>query len=276
MMDAPSFFLHIAAGDLAAVKHQLEASPFLIHVRNPDEKSWDELCPLHSAAKHGHLDMAKLLVERDAEVYSNPQSTYPPVIIAAWNKRQALVDYFLQEIPERANGTNKLGVTINLAARQGWADIVQKHLDADPLSVHQRGWIGDTPLHWPAHNGNVEIVEMLLEAGADIEADEINCYGGKALHWASEHEPKTVALLLKKGADVNARNTMPDPKRCGFTPLIMNASQTDDCAEVTEILLAAGADINATDAQGKTALAHALERDLERIPEVLRKHGANE
>jgi hypothetical protein len=26
-------------------------------------------------------------------------------------------------------------------------------------------------------------VTMLLDAGAEIDADEINCYGGKPLHW---------------------------------------------------------------------------------------------
>lgn len=162
----------------------------------------------------------------------------------------------------------------SLAARQDWTDIVRKHVEADPLAVHQRGWVGDTPLHWPAHNGNVEIVELLLDAGADIEADEINCYGGKPLHWASEHAPKTVELLLKRSADVNARNVKADSDFHGFTPLIMNASQRDDCAEVTELLIKAGADINAADARGKTALTHALERELKRIPEILRRRGA--
>jgi ankyrin repeat protein len=52
----------------------------------------------------------------------------------------------------------------------------------------------------------------------------------------------------------------------------MNASQKDDCAEVKELLLAAGADIDATDANGKTALGHAAV--LERIPASLRRHGA--
>jgi hypothetical protein len=33
--------------------------------------------------------------------------------------------------------------------RQGWVEIVRKHIERDPLAVHQRGWIGDTPLHWP-------------------------------------------------------------------------------------------------------------------------------
>jgi ankyrin repeat protein len=56
----------------------------------------------------------------------------------------------------------------------------------------------------------------------------------------------------------------------------MNATQRNDCSEVTELLIAAGADLNAVDATGKTALAHALERGLTRITAVLRRHGAKE
>jgi ankyrin repeat protein len=115
---------------------------------------------------------------------------------------------------------------------------------------------------------------MLLDAGADIEADEINCYGGKPLHWASEHAPASVRVLLERGADVNGRNRKADSEFHGMTPLIMNATQTNDCSEVTELLIAAGADLAATDARGKTALAHAQERGLTRILEVLRRHGA--
>jgi len=44
-------------------------------------------------------------------------STYPPVIQAAWNKHAEVVKYFLEEIPDKAAGTNGLGVAINLAAR---------------------------------------------------------------------------------------------------------------------------------------------------------------
>ena len=162
---------------------------------------------------------------------------------------------------------------MNLAAREGWIDIVRKHIEADPLSVHQRGWIGDSPLHWPAHNGLVEIVELLLDAGADIEADEVNCYGGKPLHWASEHEPRTVELLLKRGANVDARNTKSDSDFLGMTPLIMNATQKEDCSEVTELLLAAGADAGARDARGRTARDHALNRGNTKIAEVLKSAG---
>ena len=117
---------------------------------------------------------------------------------------------------------------------------------------------------------------MLLDAGADIDADETNCYGGKPLHWASEHAPAAVELLLRRGADVNSRNMRADSDLFGMTPLIMNATQRDDCSEVTEMLLKAGADINAVDAQGRTALAHAVEHGLPRITEVLRAHSGKD
>jgi uncharacterized protein len=272
-MDLQALFRSVEGGDLARTAQLLDHEPALIHVRNSDpEKQWDEQTALHCAAKRGHLDIVRLLVERGADVYSNPLASYPAVMVAAWSGHQDVVDFFLNEIPERAEGTNKLGVTINLAARQGWLDLVRRQVDADPLAVHQRGWIGDTPLHWPAHNGFVEIVRLLLDAGADIEADEINWIGGKPLHWASEHEPGTVELLLERGANVNARIVKADSDFFGATPLIMNARQKNDCSEVTTMLLAAGADISATDGEGRTALEHATRRGLRRILAVLEAH----
>ena len=117
-------------------------------------------------------------------------------------------------------------------------------------------------------------MSLLLDAGADIEADEINCYGGKPLHWASEHAPAAVRLLLDRGAAVNSRNIKADSDFYGVTPLIMNATQRNDCAEVTELLISAGADLTAVDAKGKTAFDYAQEHGLTRNQVVLRRHGA--
>jgi ankyrin repeat protein len=266
-------FPAIEAGDLVTVRRLLEEDPGLVHVRHSDPQlhHWTTL---QFAAARGQLAVCRLLVERGAEVYTNPWNTYPPVIQAAWNKHSEVVTYFLEEIPDKAAGTNGLGVAMNLAARQGWAEIVRKHIERDPLAVHQRGWIGDAPLHWPSHNNYADIVTMLLDAGAEINADEINCYGGKPLHWASEHAPAAVRVLLERGADVNSRNLKADSEFHGMTPLIMNATQKDDCSEVTELLISAGADIAAVDANGKTALRHAQEHGPAKIQEVLRRHGA--
>ncbi len=265
-------FPAIESGDLDAIRRLLDTDPGLVHVRHADPKlhHWTAL---QFAAAKGQLAVCRLLVERGAEVYTNPMNSYPPVMQAAWNKHVDVVKYFLEEIPDRADGTNRLGIAINLAARQGWIDLVRKHIERDPLSVHQRGWIGDVPLHWSSHNNYPEIVGLLLDAGADIEADEINCYGGKPLHWASEHAPAAVRMLLDRGADVNSRNQKKDSELYGMTPLIMNATQKEDCSEITELLIRAGADVKAMDAKGKTALAHAQDCGLQKIQTVLRQYG---
>jgi len=110
---------------LGAVRQWIDEHDYLVHVRNPNADAWDEQSLLHTAAKFGHRDIVQLLVERGAEVYSNPMASYPPVIIAAWNDRLEVVEYFLRDIPQLAHGTNNLGLTVNLAARQGWTDIVR-------------------------------------------------------------------------------------------------------------------------------------------------------
>ena len=265
----------IRSGDLDKVRAAVDDSPDLLHTHDPDPDQWEEKTALHCAARYAHLDIVKFLVERGAEVYSNPMNSYPPIFVADSYrcyqnrpKAQPIVDYFLNEIPHKADGTQKLGVTIHLAARAGWVDVVRKHIELDPLAVHQRGWLGDSPLHWPSHNGFAEIVTLLLDAGAEIEADELNCYGGKPLHWASEHEPGTVKLLLERGANVNAVNVNEDSDFFGATPLLMNALMKDDCAEATKLLLAAGADTSVT-FKGKTVAQIAEENGNTRILKVL-------
>ena len=267
-----AIFSFIEQGDTESIAGLLDADPMLVHARrsDPNRHHWTTL---QFAASEGQLAVCRLLVERGAEVYTNPMNTYPPVIQAAWKKRQGVVDYFLNQIPEKADGTNGLGVAINLAGREGWIEIVRKHIEADPLSVHQRGWIGDAPLHWPAHNGFIEIVRLLLQHGADATAHEINWIGGTPLHWASERHPEICQTLIDAGADANARVVRPGSEFLGATPLHWCARQKDDCAEAVAVLLKNGADAALTDAFGKTALQYAEEGGHARVAEALRTSG---
>lgn len=261
-MEPQPFFDAIRANDLEVVGQMLDGCPERVDApnlaaRKSEGRDWDEISPIHIAAKLGLLDMTRLLVERGATVYSHPFCTYPAVIVASWQGHREVVDYFLNEIPHLAEGTLGVGVTCNLAGREGWIKQVQMHLDRDPLAVHQRGWIGDTPLHWPSHNGYLEIVELLLAHGADPNVEENNWIGGTPVHWASERGTTILRRLASAGGDVNAKVTRPGSDHLGATPLIWCAKQRDDCAEAAETLLDLGADPTLTDADGKRAIDYA-------------------
>jgi uncharacterized protein len=71
---------------------------------------------------------------------------------------------------------------------------------ASPLTaVNQKNVVGDTPLHIAASWGNVEMIEALLDHGADVNAP--GEHGLTPVHIAAEEDNfEAVALLIARGA----------------------------------------------------------------------------
>ncbi|MGH3116466.1 MAG: ankyrin repeat domain-containing protein [Vicinamibacterales bacterium] len=118
----------------------------------------------------------------------------------------------------------------------------------------QYGASCDTALHFAARFGREDLAEMLIAAGAAVEAP--NEFDDRPLHAAATYGRSTVVkVLLARGADVHARGSG------GNTPLLAAASgfgdDADGLLEVAKLLLAAGADVNASAGGGGfTALRH--------------------
>jgi ankyrin repeat protein len=159
---------------------------------------------------------------------------------------------------------------IHDAARKGDAKKVQALIQADPKLVADKDSRGDTPLHAAALHGQLTVAQILLDAGANVNAK--NNYGaftpedlGKIL-WSSSHQDP-VSLLSVHGLD--SRDTLN-----GYTPLDL-ALFAARHKELVQLLVAKGADVNARAASGATPLFWAVLRDQKDDAAFLLEHGAD-
>jgi ankyrin repeat protein len=122
------------------------------------------------------------------------------------------------------------------AVKNGDVSTVQTLVRDEPDLIHARDADHSTPLHWAAWKGYPEIIDALLDAGADIQAHNKNDHWGTTpLHAAAHGNRKdAVAALIRRGAEVNA------VKANGFgTPLA--ETETHNATAAAKLLIAAGA-----------------------------------
>ena len=149
---------------------------------------------------------------------------------------------------------------------------------ADPNIARENG---ETPLMTAARLGQVEVMKLLLDHGANVNARDKK-FGQTALMWAAGH-PAAVRLLVERGADVRATTATWDVKYTIYAPTTVTLGKTGipwntDGAytskkggqnalffavqkhdlESARILLDAGLDVNQPSADGTTPLLAAL------------------
>jgi ankyrin repeat protein len=99
--------------------------------------------------------------------------------------------------------------------------------------VNARNSYGSTPLHDAALSGQRQIVEMLLERGAEIDARDQDSGATPLYNAASWGKLDVVRLLMEKGADINVRT------KVGKTPVA--AAEENGFPDVAAALRARGA-----------------------------------
>ena len=125
---------------------------------------------------------------------------------------------------------------------------------------------GSTPLHLAAQRGHLEVVELLVRHGAELDAED--ALGSTPLLEAVSGAHADVAhMLLGRGADASNGDSN------GRTPLHSAAAQ--DSLELAELLLTHNARVEAKDADGWTPLLQAIAADARRVSACLLRHGAD-
>jgi len=195
--------------------------------------------------------------------------------------------------------------------RDGDTFAVRRLVSADASLVHATDECLKTPLHWAAEKNHYEIAEILLDAGADLEAT--TSWGATPFDWAATMGSARVADLLlargAKGMNVVAaanlgkldlvRNFLDSGAGLTFPPRGAASEFNDEVVadsarangdvlshafygacrnghtDVAELLLARGADVNAKGILGGTGLHWAAINGHKGTVAFLLAHGAD-
>lgn len=166
------------------------------------------------------------------------------------------------------NAANEYGATaLFVAAGRGNADLVTLLVEAgaNPTAPLLSG---ETALMTAVNDGHIDAVRALIAHGADVNRAESR--GGQtALMWAvAENYPDIVQVLVEHGADARARS------KSGFTPLLFAAQQGNVAS--ARALLQARADVNESrSSDGMTPLMVAAAAGRMEFVRFLMNSGAN-
>lgn len=157
---------------------------------------------------------------------------------------------------------------LHIAAIRGKADIARA-LIAAGADVNATGNSGATPLHIAASRNHIKFVEVLLENNADMGATTRN--GTTVLHWAAKESRAATFSLLLPGPDFNAPdiNAVDAQNR---TALHIAAHRGN--VDAAQALLAHNASTTIRDNDGKTAYDIAkrfTNPDFVRVAEAIRQ-----
>ncbi|KAK6393955.1 hypothetical protein LTR81_026392 [Elasticomyces elasticus] len=249
---------------------------------------------LHHAIMDNDISLVKSILEYDVDLSANCRRGGSALHLAAFKGYAEILTALIEhgadlELNHRFPGTGY--EPREVCGRQNWSHWNSKGLES-LARPHKWSRISDgwTALHSAVCGGHIEVVEILLKAGADLKA--VNPEGESPLHLAaSAAKADIVSALLRYGANISAGTSESD------TPLhyaaaaagAMAAKATEDhlkCActlrkdaahnhvdnsktECVAVLLQNGADAAAENVRSLTPLAVAVGAGHEDVARTL-------
>ncbi|MBX7223392.1 MAG: ankyrin repeat domain-containing protein [Blastocatellia bacterium] len=246
------------AGNAAKLKESLDKGA---NFTAKDEKTGKTA--LHYAVSSGNADSIKLMIDafRSFNIDKAAYQQMKPEEQAGWvnSVKDFLVD---------ADGNTPVVEAI----QSGNPEALRLILTAGfmlPALVNLPAKNSSNALLEAAKKGDLPLVQLLLENGADIKSTD--SLGQTALHLATPlGRLELVKLLLDKGADANAKT------KSGWT-VLLGIAEMGPSPELVQLLLDRGANVNEVGPQGCTALLQNLRSGRQTIPvlKLLLDKGAN-
>lgn len=207
-----------------------------------------EESPLHAAVRHHDVDAAAAVLAAGANVDSlqTPGYRVPPLSIASRTGDEQMARLLIAN-GANVNARDEVGNTPLHAAAGAQAappamTALLLSMGADP---NIRGRKGATAVWYAALSGRAEIVQLLVEHGADLNVQEEVAHSSPLDSAASLGHIDVVEVLLEGGADVAITSPTGTP---------LHSAAFAQRADIAALLLRHGAKVNAVDANDVTPL----------------------
>lgn len=234
---------------------------------NPNAREYFGAVALDYAADQGNIKAVKILVDHGADV--NAKDKFGTPLISAMNSNHLRVLRFLLKHGADINAKNIDGLTAEEIARQ------QNHPNIAALIKSYSNHNGkvdkkklNASLFDAVRQDNRKAAKTALVAGADVNA--MNNLGFTPLQYAElTNDLKMGKILIAHGAD-------PNKGRDSLTGInALSAAAMNGRTDFALLLLNHGANVNARDRMGGTALGQAIDGRYIQTSLILIQHGAD-
>jgi ankyrin repeat protein len=280
----------VVFGDLEALRELLDEEPALVHARSPRPH---RATLLHYSGANGVEDprqrtpsnapaIAQLLLDRGADVNATCNlygggATTAGLVLSSIHPLRAGLRTALFEILLNAGATidgARGDAGISGAAALGRLDLVKNFFDEDGRlkRITTKAQM-QSAFMWACDYGRTNVVEFLLDKGADLRAQNEN--GQTGLHLAALAAAlDTVKLLLKRQAPLEVRNMWGGTVLGNVLWAAVNHDPSVDYVPIVEAVLNAGAKVQAEFLIGWPRQNVLVPSAKPRIEELLRRYGA--
>ncbi|XP_061922523.1 ankyrin repeat and SOCS box protein 13-like isoform X1 [Entelurus aequoreus] len=205
---------------------------------------WADRTALHEAASQGRTLQVRQLIQSQASVNMVTVDNITP-LHEACSQAHVPCARVLLEAGAQVDVRNIHGSTaLCNACRSGSVECVQLLLQYGAKVNPSLTSLTASPLHEACIHGKEEIVHLMIVSGAHLEAYDVHL--GPPLHVAcAQGHLKCARLLLLAGAQVNSKK---------FHQTALHHAAGLHMPDLVQLLLDFGADVQATDQQGKKAL----------------------
>ncbi|KAG9237406.1 ankyrin repeat-containing domain protein [Amylocarpus encephaloides] len=252
---------------LAARMGHVEVSKLLITAKaDVNFLSLFDITPLANVAPLGHVEIVKLIIDAKADVNLKDESGWS-VLQNSVNRGMHTMVKLLLDAGIDKNYPSDESYTLIQAAWKDFPKCCKALLEAGA----DTSMPNDTrpPLWWAANIGLVSICRLLLEYGADPNWKS-TAHAPILIQAVNESKVELVELLLDKGADIDAQD-----ESVFYHPTVLSCAAQNTSTEVVECLLKRGANIEKEGTDGITAVYYASLNDHVDITRLLVEAGAN-